>query len=365
MGHVTRVANAGARGLPPNAFAMVMATGIVSVALHGVGFTLLAEGLFWVNVALFALLLSLLLLRLLCHRAALVTDLRNHAKAPGFFTLVAGPCILGNQCVLLHGAIAAGFGLWLFGVAWWLVLSYLLLPSLMEGTEKMKPEAALSGGWLILVVGTQAVSVLASRLVRAYGPEPADLPLFVALAFWLVGSMLYLWLIALIFHRILFLPLSASDLTPPYWINMGAMAISTLAGVCLVGEAERMVLLKELLPFVKGMTLLFWATATWWIPILLALGVWRHVVRRLPLRYDHGYWPAVFPLGMYTVCTQNLSSVFGLSFLAIIPAVFVWVAAMAWGTTFTGLVHYVISANVPQAIDKDTSRHHSDGIPSK
>jgi tellurite resistance protein TehA-like permease len=160
--------------------------------------------------------------------------------------------------------------------------------------------------------------------------------------FWLVGSMLYVWLIALIFHRIVFLPLSPSELTPPYWINMGAMAISTLAGVRLVSEAGRMSLLTELLPFLKGMTLLFWATATWWIPILLVLGAWRHLRQRMPLTYEPGYWAAVFPLGMYTVCTQQLIRVFRLPFLEPIPAVFVWVALVAWALTFAGLCRHML-----------------------
>src|SRR5204863_3645706 len=114
--------------------------------------------------------------------------------------------------------------------------------------------------------GAQAVSVLACLVAPALAGDAPDALLFLALVFWLVGSMLYVWFIALIFHRILFLPLAPGDLTPPYWINMGAMAISTLAGVGLIGEAGRMPLLGELLPFLKGMTLLFWATATWWIP---------------------------------------------------------------------------------------------------
>jgi tellurite resistance protein TehA-like permease len=336
-------ANAGrsVRDLPPNIFAMVMATGIVSLAVNGAGYRLLAHGLFWLNVSLYAVVSMLLLMRIAYYRGNLAADLRSHARAPGFFTLVAAPCVLGSQCVLLYGYAAAGLTLWIVGVVFWLLLTYAMLPGLMEGSDKPSPETGITGAWLLAVVGTQAVSVLACRLAPVLKFAAPQMSLFVGLVFWLAGSMLYIWLIALIFHRILFLPLTPGDLTPPYWINMGAMAISTLAGVCLVGEAGAMPLLVELGPFLKGMTLLFWATATWWIPILLSLGVWRHVYHRVPLGYEHGYWSAVFPLGMYTVCTQNLVDVFELPFLHNIAAVFVWIALIAWGLTFAGLVWHV------------------------
>lgn len=329
------------RGLPPNIYAAVMATGIVSLAVNGAGFRILASVLFWLNVVLYIILTILLFARVLRFRSDLLDDLTSHARAPGFFTLTAAPCVLGNQCVLLFGADTAALGLWIVGVVFWIVLTYAMVPGLMEAANKPAAGAGLNGAWLLTVVGTQAVSVLACLLAPALADEPAGL-LFVALVFWLVGSMLYIWLIALIFHRILFLPLSPRDLTPPYWINMGAMAISTLAGVRLIGESGRMPLLAELVPFLKGMTLLFWATATWWIPILLALGVWRHIYKRVPLTYEHGFWAAVFPLGMYTVCTQNLIRVFRLPFLEPIPAGFVWVSLTAWGLTFAGMVLHVV-----------------------
>ena len=320
-----------------------MATGIVSLALNGAGWALAARALFWLNVGLYAVLGILLLVRVLRYRAHLAADLGSHARAPGFFTLVAAPCVLGNQCVLLLGVSAAGLALWVVGVLFWLALTYAMLPGLMEAEVKPRLGEGLNGAWLLVVVGTQAVSVLACLLVPALAADAPDGLLFVALAFWLVGSMLYVWLIALIFHRILFLPLLPGDLTPPYWINMGAMAISTLAGVRLVGEAGRSPVLTDLLPFLKGTTLMFWATATWWIPILLALGAWRHVLKRVPLTYEHGYWAVVFPLGMYAVCTQNLIRVFPLPLLEPIAGVFVWIALGAWGLTFVGLARYVVT----------------------
>jgi hypothetical protein len=58
--------------------------------------------------------------------------------------------------------------------------------------------------------------------------------LFVALSMYLLGAMLYLTIITLIFYRFTFLPMPMERLTPPYWINMGAVAVTTLAGCTLL-----------------------------------------------------------------------------------------------------------------------------------
>jgi tellurite resistance protein TehA-like permease len=134
-----------------------------------------------------------------------------------------------------------------------------------------------------------------------------------------------------------------SDLAPPYWINMGAVAISTLAGTMLLAAAPHSPLLMELIPFIKGMTLLFWSTATWWVPMLIILGSWRHIYRRFPLRYDPLYWGAVFPLGMYTACTYRLTQVMNADMLYWIPQVFIYIALAAWSVTLIGLLHHLVS----------------------
>jgi len=202
--------------------------------------------------------------------------------------------------------------------------------------EKPPLAAGLNGGWLTAVVAAQSVSVLGAQL--AAGFERAELTLLFALLLWLGGGMLYIWIISLIFYRYTFFVLSPSDLAPPYWINMGAVAISTLAGTTLVRAAPASPLLRDIAPFVKGMTLLFWATATWWIPMLVILGVWRHVVRRFPLRYDPLYWAAVFPLGMYTVATYRLAEALDLPVVLPLARAFVWVALGAWSLAFVGLL---------------------------
>jgi tellurite resistance protein TehA-like permease len=116
------------------------------------------------------------------------------------------------------------------------------------------------------------------------------------------------------------------------------MAISTLAGSLLIVDATHAPYLTSLLPFLKGFTVLYWATGTWWIPMLLVLGFWRYAYKRFPLEYDPLYWGMVFPLGMYAACTLQMDRAMEFSFLAEFPRAFFFIAVAAWTITFAGML---------------------------
>ena len=322
--------------LHPASFALVMATGIVSIACELLGVSFLAEPLLWLNVGFYATLWVLTGMRAVLFRDRLLADFAHHGRAVGFFTTVAATCVLGSQMLLIRGSWTSAAILWGFGIVLWAFVTYTVFTVLTVKAEKPPLAEGINGGWLVAVVAAQSVSVLGSQVASGFEARAPDVLLF-CLGMWLGGGMLYIWIISLIFYRYTFFTMSPSDLAPPYWINMGAVAISTLAGTMLIAAAPQSPLLADLLPFLKGLTLMFWATATWWIPMLVLLGAWRHLYRRFPLRYDPLYWGAVFPLGMYTVCTFRLAQVIDAPVLLPIPRVFLYVALAAWALAAAGL----------------------------
>ncbi|HEX3246376.1 MAG TPA: tellurite resistance/C4-dicarboxylate transporter family protein [Chloroflexota bacterium] len=324
--------------LPPAYFALVMATGIISITAWDFQLAPLAVGLFVFNLVAYAVLAALTALRALRYPRQFFADMTDHLLGPGFFTAVAGSCILGTQFLLIAHSLTAAVALLFLGIVLWIGLTYTVFTAFAVKREKPPLERGITGAWLIAVVATQSIVVLAALIARDW-PQPYRLELnFFALSMWLWGGMFYIWIISLIFYRYSFFAFSPSDLTPPYWINMGAMAISTLAGARLLENAPDAPFLASILPFLKGFTVFYWATATWWIPMLLVLGVWRHLIQRFPLRYDPLYWGAVFPLGMFSIATRQMAHALDLPFLEPLPWVIFLVALVAWSLAFTGLL---------------------------
>jgi tellurite resistance protein TehA-like permease len=327
--------------LSPAYFGMVMATGIVSIAADVLGSPLLARVLFVINVFVYALLWVLNGARLYWFPQFWLRDFSDHLRGPGFFTLVAATSLIGAQFLLLADNLAAGFAFWCLAVIAWVVLTYAILMALTIKEEKPSLEKGISGAWLLAVVATQSIAVLSALLATRIG-QPYRLELnFLALSMWLWGGMLYIWMMSLIFYRYTFFHFDPADLSPPYWINMGAMAISTLAGSLLAINAQDAPFLMSLRPFVKGFTILYWATGTWWIPMLLLLGVWRYIYKRFPLTYDPLYWGAVFPFGMYAACTDELMQAMDFHFLAPLPRLVFYIALAGWSAAFIGAVRRV------------------------
>jgi tellurite resistance protein TehA-like permease len=318
----------------PGYFALVMATGIVSIAAEQRGYHGLALALLWVNAGAYVVLWALTIIRLVRFPRLLLADLASHRKGAGFLTMVAATNVLGSQIALLTARSGLAVALWWVGLALWALLLYGFLASITFSEPKPTLDAGIGGVWLLLVVSTESVAVLG---VSVAPHMDTTVVLFVSLLAYLIGAMLYVVVIGLIFYRWTFFALGPDQATPPYWINMGALAITTLAGSSLLLAAPLWILIQELTPFLKGTTLLFWAFATWWVPLLVIMGIWRHGIMRVPVRYDPQFWALVFPLGMYSVATTKMIAAVGLPFGGWIAVGAFWIALGAWAITAVGM----------------------------
>ena len=329
--------------LHPAYFAIVMATGILALGMHEHSVPVLPGVLFWLNVLFFAALSGALIARAIVYRSAFAADILSHSRGVGFFTVVAATGVLGIQLFVQKQAVALATAFLVAAGLLLVICIYGILTLLTVKPKKPTIVDGLNGGWLVCIVATQAVSRLIVMVASTASPESSQPLVFVALVLWLGGGALYLWIMTLIFFRYTFLPMQPTDLTPPYWINMGAVAISALAGTTLIEHAQLSHVVFDILPFVKGFTLFFWSIGSWWIPMLLLLGFWRHFLCGVPLKYDPLYWGAVFPLGMYSVSTYHLASVLHAQFLSPLSTLFLGIAALAWTATFVGLIDSFLS----------------------
>lgn len=333
-----------ARSLHPEYFALVMATGIVSVGLNEHGMTLPAHVLFWLNCAMYAWLLLLSALRLTFYRAEMLANLVRPGHGSAFLTLIAGTCVLATQCLLVdyHPLAARILATW--GALCWLLILYGFLFSSIVRRVKGTLSDTIDGGWLVVVVATQSLAIIAALLAKDGTLQPREDWLFTAMCLYLIGCAWYLILIVLITYRLVLLQVPPASFTPPYWINMGALAISTLAGSQIILSAPSLGPLHDLLPFVKGFTLFYWAMATWWIPLLAVLEWWRHGLSHVPPKYEVANWSIVFPLGMYAVSTNAVTHVLGLHYLTLtlIDDAMVYIGALTWIWVAIGLIRRVL-----------------------
>src|SRR5262245_24356361 len=283
-----------------------MATGIISNAFFLDGRRGLSDVLLAVNLVAYSWLCVATALRAVHFTAQLRADLANPRLVFSFFTWVAATDVLAMG-IDLRGFATVALAMWLAALALWLILIYVGFAVLMF-LNKAGGAKVIDGGWLNAIVGTQSLVILGAQVATMPASAGPTVPVLIHIL-WTVGLGLYGILIVLLSYRMFFVELKPDDVNPQLWVVMGAAAISTNAGSTLVGSNGGLPFLLSIRPFIDGVTLAMWAWATWWIPLLLLLGIWKHGAHRVPLRYTTTLWSMVFPLGMYAVASHRLSLV--------------------------------------------------------
>jgi tellurite resistance protein TehA-like permease len=326
-------------GLTPGYFALVMATGIISVGLKLERHETLSSVLLAVCVTAFVVLLTLTVWRFVSYRSSVNDDFMDPRRAFGFFTFVAGTNVLGVRLGMEGLYWVTALLLVLSGLAW-LVLGYVVPWTAVLGREERPVLASANGTWFIWVVASQSVAVAAATLEPVFTSGRRELALLAVMS-WSVGVFLYAAAGVFVSLRLMLYPFGPEELTPPYWVSMGALAITVLAGARIVEMADAP-MVDATRDLIAGLAVVFWAFATWLIPVLVAAGWWRHLVRKVPLRYEATLWSMIFPLGMYGVAGIYLGQADDLPLVGLVGRVELWIALTAWAVVLAAMGRHVV-----------------------
>jgi tellurite resistance protein TehA-like permease len=318
------------RNADPGYFALVMATCIVSRAMQLDGADRLSGILLGAGIVAYLLLAAVYAARLGAYPGEVRADAMDPRRSFGFFSVAAASDVLAARLAAdAHTAAAAV--LLVIGGASWVLLSY-TLPLLVAGAGRPAALAGANGSWFLWPVAAQSVAV---GLTSLPPPLPADVA-DAAVACWAVGVILYLLVAGLVAAALLVLPVKPAELTPAYWVGMGAAAISVLAGAQIIRLPPGS-LLAAGHAVVAGLSVMLWAFGSWLVPFLVIAGLWRHVRRRVPLAYEPAMWGIVFPVGMYGVASHELGIALGVPWLVALGRGEAWAALGVWAAVLLAL----------------------------
>ncbi|WP_024793451.1 tellurite resistance/C4-dicarboxylate transporter family protein [Tomitella biformata] len=323
--------------LNPGYFALVMATGILSVAMDFKGLDIVSAILLAITAGSWVLLVLLTGWRILRHWARFRADFTDPGRGFGFFTFTAATGVLGARLAEQSWPLAAG--LLAVAAASWFLLGYLVPWTAVLHSSSRSTLSGANGTWFMWVVASQSVAVLAAILQPNDGLGRRELAML-AVFCWSVGAFLYAGVAVLVAARLMLYPQRPADLLPAYWVSMGATAITVLAGSQIVEMADTP-MIEATRGLIAGCSVVFWAFGTWLIPILIAAGIWRHIIHKWPLRYDATLWSIIFPLGMYAAASHYLGVADHLPIVRAIGDAEAWFAMLAWTAVFVAMIRHL------------------------
>jgi tellurite resistance protein TehA-like permease len=352
----------GIKNFPPAYFAMVMATGIVSIAFDAIGLPDIAELLFVLNLVFYSVLCFMLVIRILRFRKGLMADLGVLPQTWLFLTFVVATNTVGMQLVMFLQAHGLAGLLWFLALAGWLVCAGFIILNLANATKQSLRDS-INGAALLTVVSIVSVALLGNRLIDPASVN-AGYGYFAIWAFWAAGFILYLFIAAWIIHRLFFSRFQRSNWDAAYWICMGAPAIITLTGSEFLMYMPAISLSGTARAITLWMIFFAWVIGTLWIPYLLVMDMlklthipgspgsaplWIRVFPWSRLVFSPQYylfnpssWSRVFPMGMYAACTLSLAKATGYGFLESISRYWGWFALLIWSLTLIGTLRSLI-----------------------
>ncbi|MEB3979754.1 tellurite resistance/C4-dicarboxylate transporter family protein [Mycobacterium sp. 663a-19] len=298
----------------PDVFAAVMATGILSVAAADHHYRRISDAMgVLASLGLLVLVALVIVTRRFTH-----WDLKDPDVTLRLFTFVAACAVLDSR---LTSRPVMAHALGVVALVSWLALIVLGARNMSAHTWPGLRDRA-HGAWELASVGTSGLAIVAAKAARL---ASGHWWLAVAVPVWVAALCIYGLMTWLIVWRSIAQRQDRDGFEPDTWILMGGLAIATLAGDGIHGQAP-----GWLAGPVLVVTVVTWVAATLWIPPLIYFGLHRISRRPEMLRFAGVWWAFVFPLGMYSAASYTMAAAIGQRSLVTVSLVFFWDALAAW-----------------------------------
>ena len=325
------------KNFTPSWFASVIGTGILAITtllyssyihwLRDVAFLL-----FYLNVALFFLLLAPWILRWAKYREDAWADLEHPVLSNFYATIAIGMVVLAADFIVIGRQIQVGEIFWTLGTFATVVFA-VLTPYLMFRGGHVKLDH-INPAWFIPPVGLIVIPVAGGLLLPHFSGEAWEVLVFLNYFGWGAGFFIYLSLLAICMYRFILHNPMPNILAPTIWINLGPIGAGTVALYNLVNNSP-FITTKE--PFyVFG--LLLWGFGIWWV--IMAIVMTLHYLRSVSLPYAMSWWAFTFPLGAYVAASHSVSHELGIRLVDHVGFGLYWLLVAFWVATFAKtLVH--------------------------
>ena len=332
------------RQFTPNWFAATMGTGVLALALaqwpaEVPGLRQVAEGFWWLTIALF-----LLFTAMYTARWVLFFDEARRIFGHSTVSMFFGTIPMG-LATIINGLLVFGIPRWGDGVVevaqvlWWLDVAMslacgTLIPYMMFTRQEHSIDQ-MTAVWLLPVVAAEVAAasggLLAPHLQDAHAQLVMLSTSYVLWAFSLpvAFSILTILLLRMALHKLPHESMAASS-----WLALGPIGTGALGMLVLGADAPAIFAANGLpgigeiaagLGLVAGLTL--WGFGLWWM--LMAVLITRRYLRE-GIPFNLGWWGFTFPLGVYSLATLKLGSTLHLGFFSVFGAVLVAALAVMW-----------------------------------
>lgn len=299
-----------------------------------------AWALHWFNLVLFGVISVPWLLRWIMARPAVATTFKHPLAANFYPSYGISLLVLAGQLRAFGGHEALALLAWWLGVALLFSLTLAVLLSIFQGEHVNLDH--ISPGIFMPPVGLVVIPVAGAPLLAAQPETLRDLALTINAIGLGAGIFMYTALLALAFHRFYVHKRLPPMMAPTFWINLAPLGVTVVSLLNLVAVT----------PFAGGPSpylmavFLLWGFGAFWL-VLALLFTWS-VRKAAPLPFTLTWWAFTFPLGAFTLGSQRLSEVTGLT----TPLAFGWLAwgllAAIWSVTLLKTIGGVASGKLFQ-----------------